>query len=629
MKKLAVGVCVIAFAFMLYASFRESAIVDESAHMPAGYGYVRHLDFRLNPEHPPLVKALSAAPLLAIQPNFPTDSSAWTDGVNEQWTMGEQFLYRSGNDADKLLQLSRLAPILLTVLLVFFTYFWSRKLMGDAWALLPTFLLAFSPIILSHGHYVTTDIGAAFGILFSTYFFLKFLRDPSPRNILFAGITLGIAQLMKFSVVLVIPYFVILAIIYFFMIARGLRGKHFWKAALRQFVRLILVFVVAMAVIYAVYALFVANYPLEKQVSDTQTILTSFAGGQPEMGERCAIMRCIADANVWMAGHSATRPLAEYFLGVLMVVQRSSGGNTAYFLDQVSSSGSHLYFPVAYLLKESLPALLILLTGLVLTLWGMARRAAHGNITAGIGTYLRDHFTEFSLILFLFIYWAYSINSTLNIGVRHLMPVIPLMYMLAAGSWRKWISNIRLAPGNSPLTALAGAARGMAVAWLKFSILCALLLWVMMETLVAAPNFLSYYNQIGGGTREGYRYITDSNYDWGQDMLRLREFVEEHPEIDRIAVDYFGTGGAVDYYLGERAVGWWSARGNPADEGIQWLAVSINSLQSAIQPTAEHFNRKPEDSYEWLTAMRPAPEGMGRVPDPDFRVGMTVFVYRL
>lgn len=618
-----------AFAFMLYSSLQESAIVDESAHIPAGYGYVRHLDMRLNPEHPPLVKALSALPLLAIQPAFPTGNSAWTTDVNGQWAMGEQLLYRSGNDADRIVQFSRIMPILLTVLLIFFVYFWSRKLMGGAWALLPTFLLAFSPIVLAHGHYVTTDIGAAFGILFSTYFFLKYLREPSPRNILFAGIALGLAQLTKFSVVLVIPYFAILAAIYFFLHARGLHGKYFWQTALRQLGRLILILVIAMAVIYSAYALFTTNYPQEKQVSDTQIILTSFAGGPPEMGERCTIMRCIADINVWMAGNPATRPLAQYFLGVLMVIQRSAGGNTAYFLDQVSASGSHLYFPVAYLLKESLPTLLILLTGLILALWGTARRAARGNILSGIRTYLQDRFTEFSLIFFLLIYWGYSINSTLNIGVRHLIPVIPIMYMLAAIAWRRWVADIRLPAGGSALGALTGVARSLATSWLKLSILCALLLWVIMETLIAAPHFLSYYNQIGGGTRGGYRYITDSNYDWGQDMLRLRDFVEKHPEIDRIAVDYFGTGGAVEYYLGDRGVGWWSAKGDPTEEGIQWLAVSINSLQSAIQPIAEDFSRKPEDSYAWLTEMRPAPEGMGQVPEPDFRIGTTIFVYRL
>jgi hypothetical protein len=173
------------------------------------------------------------------------------------------------------------------------------------------------------------------------------------------------------------------------------------------------------------------------------------------------------------------------------------------------------------------------------------------------------------------------------------------------------------------------AIKSLASSWFKLSILCALLLWVLLETFGAAPYFLSYFNQIGGGTWGGYRYATDSNYDWGQDMLRLRKFADEHPEIDKIGVDYFGTSGAPVHYLGDREVDWWSAKGNPADQGIHWLAISTYTLQNLLQPTAQGYSRKPEDGYPWLTALRPAAAGMGQVPEPDYRIGTTIFVYKL
>src|SRR5271157_5454504 len=71
-------IVVIAFAFMLNAAKNDSAIMDELAHIPAGYGYVDHLDYRLNPEHPPLAKILGALPLRFLDLNFPTTSTAWT-----------------------------------------------------------------------------------------------------------------------------------------------------------------------------------------------------------------------------------------------------------------------------------------------------------------------------------------------------------------------------------------------------------------------------------------------------------------------------------------------------------------------------------------------------------------------
>ena len=67
-----VGLIVLtSFILMLTASFQESAIMDELAHIPAGYGYVKYLDYRLNPEHPPLIKAIAAFPLLFQNLNFP------------------------------------------------------------------------------------------------------------------------------------------------------------------------------------------------------------------------------------------------------------------------------------------------------------------------------------------------------------------------------------------------------------------------------------------------------------------------------------------------------------------------------------------------------------------------------
>lgn len=623
-------ICAASLALMLTASLQESAIVDEAAHIPAGYAYAHELDFRLNPEHPPLAKALAALPLLVLQPNFPTDISAWTTDVNGQWEMGKQFFYGSGNDADAIVAVSRILPMLLTLLTILFIYFWSRQLVGAAWALLPTFLFAFSPTVLAHGHYVTTDLGAAFGVLLGTYFFLKALREPSPKNIIFAGLALGVAEMMKFSAVLLFPYFILLAIIHFLANLRGLRGKHIWQTALRKLGALAAVFAVAFAAIYLVYGLFTLNYPHEKQISDTRTILIDFAEGVPTADGNCASLKhCLANGELLLTNNPATRPLGEYFLGVLMVLHRSTNGNTAYFLGKVSAAGSHSYFPIVYALKESLPALIIVLGALLAALWAMGRAVVRRQAWLGFRSYLQEHFTEFALILFLAIYWVYTVKSTLNIGVRHLMPVIPIMYMLATKVWRKWVLGPKADLTGPALTATWNALKSLASSWLKLSVLSALALWVMLETLATAPYFLSYFNQIGGGTWNGYRYATDSNYDWGQDMLRLQRFVEEHPEIDKIGVDYFGTSGAPTYYLGSKEVDWWSAKGNPADQGIHWLAISTYTLQNLIQPTAAGFYRDPKDGYPWLTALRPPAAGVGQVPEPDYRVGTTIFVYRL
>ena len=71
------------------------------------------------------------------------------------------------------------------------------------------------PTALAHGHYVTTDIGAALGIFIATYYFVKFLLGPSQKHLIFAGLAFGIAQLMKFSAVLLIPFFIFLIVVFY------------------------------------------------------------------------------------------------------------------------------------------------------------------------------------------------------------------------------------------------------------------------------------------------------------------------------------------------------------------------------------------------------------------------------
>ena len=113
-------ILVLSLGLMVFSSLRESAIMDELAHIPAGYSYLNSLDYHLNPEHPPLVKMAAGLPLLFLNLNFPTDTPAWSEKVNGQWDVGYEFLYQSGNDADQIIQWARTGPMVLTLILIIF-----------------------------------------------------------------------------------------------------------------------------------------------------------------------------------------------------------------------------------------------------------------------------------------------------------------------------------------------------------------------------------------------------------------------------------------------------------------------------------------------------------------------------
>ena len=601
--KIPAALLAVMFALMLGSSLGDSLTTDEDAHIPAGYSYVRFLDYRLNPEHPPLLKALSALPLLLLDNlSFPTRDAGWTDKVNDQWDLGTKFLYETGNDARVIVQIARIAPILITLLSIFLLYWWGRELLGPIWGLVPAILFGLSPTVLSHGHYVTTDLAAAFGVLIALYTFVWFLNKQTAASCLVAGLAFGIAELMKFSAILLIPLLFFIAIAA--AIAKAAREKRQWmRESFRAIVGTVLVMLVGLVVIYIVYFLFTVNYPIEKNVSDVQYIFAGAPGW-------------ITAPVVYLVQHPILRPLGQYALGVGMVVGRASGGNTGYFLGTVTNTGWWNYFPVVFVTKETLPALALIALGTLFGIRGTIRAlAARGKKrTRTLADYLGVNLAEFSMLSFVILYWAYSMKSPLNIGVRHLLPTLPLLYLLATSAVKRWVEERAAQHGNTTKA-------------LKTGMVSILLTVHVAESALVAPFFISYFNELGGGTEQGHAIATDSNYDWGQDLWRLASFVEKKG-IQRIAVDYFG-GGSPTTELGTKAIRWHSALGNPKTEGIEWLAVSVNALHGSFGMAINGFEKKEEDEYRWLGELRGTAHGSSAIPEPDFKVGTSLFIYHL
>jgi 4-amino-4-deoxy-L-arabinose transferase-like glycosyltransferase len=600
LNKVVLGFILLVSLFLMVGSSRqESATMDELAHIPAGYSYVKYFDYRLNPEHPPLVKMLAGLPLLALDPKLPTDSPAWREMINGQWDVGNLFLYESSNNADQIVQLARVGPMVLMLLLILVVYFWSREIMGDWWALLPTLATAISPNLLAHGHYVTTDVGAALGIVLSLFFFTRYLATPTKKNLIWAGIYFGIAQLMKFSAALLVIHFVVVSIIV--AISRTSRSSgHLWRQTLRSTLRYtgraLIIFAIGALVIYPPYWLATLNYPPAKQLADTTSILQNFPASPTPSDQICHPLRCLADITTWGADKPLIRPYSQYLLGLLMVIQRSAGGNTAYFLGEVSNTGDPAYFPLVYLLKESLSMLILIILAILFGLYNTVRALLLKG--RRFKEYLITNLYEFSALIFIILYALYSITSPLNIGFRHLIPIVPLIYILTIGTLKKYIC--------------ADYYRKQ----LRGAFLVFMFLWLVISSLLAYPHYLSYFNELVG-TDNGWRYVVDSNYDWGQDLKRLAAFVEEH-QIDKIAVDYFGAG-SPQYYLGAKADKWSSSMGDPRQENISWVAISVNQIQNSTGRTAPGFSRQAEDEYPWL-----------KYPtSPDFVVGKSIFVFHL
>jgi hypothetical protein len=551
-------------------SVKDDALTfDEKAHLPAGYSYLVKQDYRLNPEHPPLAKDLSAIPLLFQDINFPEESSSWKEGSKGTWwvqfNFGDELLYQSGNNADQMIFWGKIPMIFLLMILGLFLFKWTRELRGNKTALLVLTLFSFSPTFIAHGRLVTTDVAAALGIVISTYYYLKFLKNSTKKNILLAGIAIGISMLFKFSLILLLPFFAIITLLFAWLKSRK-EEKPLIKNIFKYVFLAVMVAIIAVVfVIWPVYHVNMIKYPPELQQQEARAWLETTTVPDP-----------LINLNLWMTENPVTRPISQYLLGLLMATNRTATGNTTYFLGMVSAAGWWYYFPVVYFLKVPL-AFHILLLFSVLTTALFIRKDFYKKMKDIIWR----NFTEFSMIIFILIYLGTSITGSLNIGIRHLLPIFPFLYILTSIKVRDSIGKIR-----KPLL-----RKGV----IAFVII--LLIWYVSTSLMIFPHYLTFFNWSVGGAENGYKYVVDSNLDWGQDFKRLEKWIEEE-KIDKIYLDYFG-GANPEYYLGEKYVRWDGK--NPPEEFPRgnYIAISASQIQGGRGIAAPDYDQ-PTDFYMWL-----------------------------
>ncbi len=590
-KILAPSIIALAVILSISSSWNDSVTVDEVPHIGAGYSYLTARDYRLNPEHPPLVKDLAAIPLLfqKIGKEKLFSTRFWTDDINGQWEFGRFLIFNASKDAQTTTRMARLPVLIFYILSAIFIFKWTRKLYGKFAGFTALVIFVFSPTIIAHARLVTTDMAALFGVLISTYFFLRYLKSPVKKNFWMAGVFFGLALLTKFSVFLLAPYFLILAIIY------GLiAGKKIYSTFLIMIVGFILI-------VWPVYYFHTRNYPPERQKKDTVYLLGSFG------------KRNLVEPVIWASDKPVLRSAAEYGLGLLMVTQRQAGGNTAYFWGEVSNRAWKKYFPVVYFIKEPLAWWALVLVAVT----AISTRFKSPKSPVGLGPLLglkvskitywaRNNFTEFAMLLWLVFYWALSIKGNLNIGVRHLLPTYPFAIILVSGRLSRLL---QMANGKWQM--------GLIKLNLRFA-LCALLFalfgWYIFENLRVWPHYLTYFNQVAGGPSGGHKIVVDSNLDWGQDLKRFSDWVKEMG-IEKIDLDYFGWADA-NWYLGDKFI-WINSRTyRDIDDFKQknttggWIAVSATYLMGS---------RGGENGdYGWLRREKPLTI-----------IGNSIFVYRL
>lgn len=533
----------------------DSPTMDEQNHIARGLAFLKTADPRLSLEHPPLVNALSALPALTT-PNLrlPFDDPSWQgEPADFYWYVFADKLFWEYNPTavDQIVFLARLPIVFLTMglgltALRFATALWQRRAGLAALA-----LILFDPNILAHGRYSTTDLGGAAFLLAAIALLWRLWQRPQmPLRALWprwsvVALALGLAFSAKLSNLSFVPGLALLAVL-------PVHGDGRWQIgpALR---RLALFLTAGAASVGVVWAVFACEWGPYRFVADALAPLNRFAG-----------------------------PLPTFLSGVERIALTAETGRQAFLLGRFSDNGFRAYFPVAFLVKTPLTTLWLLVVAVLILL---NQRAARPR--------------AFFLLIPALLYFGSALNSGLNIGYRHLMPILPLLHVLIAGAVpRAWRADGLLTLRSfAVLTGLAGS---------------------VITTALAHPHYISYFNALAGGPANGYRVLVDSNVDWGQELFRLRAWMAQNG-VERVKLAYFGSADPARYLVYDPLPGeprhrdlWWAVPfdRNAPEPGV--YAISAHNLQEMPLRVEE------KTVYAWF-----------RAREPTTCIGGSLFIYRV
>ena len=454
----------------LVAAVRQWSITsDEINHLHAGYRYLTCGDFGWNPEHPPLLKLVAALPLLAMQVNDPAPGACgMANSKAIDFHVGHDFTFAN---PERMLMAGRAAASLFVFALLALVWFGARKMFGVEAALIAASLLVFDPSMLAHGALVTTDMAATFGFLAAVLALYFYLESRVGFYLIITGVATGIALAVKHSSVLLAPALLALAILDPVFVSSAEKSRA--RRILENLAAVVIVGLIAVAVLWMTYGVRYAARP---------------------NGAETWANESVADSNSMIAtriipGLERAHLLPEAYLKGFqdILVDPEVIPRPAFLLGRVYRGGRWFYFPVAALIKFSAVVLIFALAACFSwRFWKKHRRE----------------------LLFLIvppaIFMAASCASNINMGIRHILPVLPFLILFgASGTW----------------VLLSRYKNGLAV--------CAVAVFLhAASSLHAFPNYIAYSNEFWGGPSNTYRYLADSNVDWGQSMKEAKAYLD-------------------------------------------------------------------------------------------------------
>ena len=474
-NKAVAGLLVIHLAMLGWMAAWHAPVCNEVGHLTAGLYAWRSGQFFMYRVNPPLVKLVAAIPAALGNPKEDWRRVLDSPDVRTEFQVGHDFIHANAPDACRYFTAGRLLCLPFTVLGGWMCFLWGRSLYGSRSGLIACLLWCASPVVLGWGSVFTPDAAAtSFGLL-AAYRFRDWLVSRTWGSAMWAGLAFGVCELTKTTWIVLFPLWPLLWLAWRY---RDHKERVSLKAEVGQLGLILVIGVYIMNVGYG------------------------FEGTGRTLGSYDFVSRTFT-------GHDVTRQIGNRFRGTILAnipvplpynyvrgidLQKVDfeEGMSSYLLGTWSNRGWWYYYPVAACLK--LPLGMLLLLGMV--------SVCHVLPRAGL-RFSRD---EMVLIVPAAVVFVLVCSQT-GFGryIRYILPSLPAAFILIsklwAYPWPRWVSRCQ-----------AG-----------------LLLWSVLSSAWVYPYSLNYFNELAGGPAGGHRYLLGANVDWGQDLVRLKSWMQDHP----------------------------------------------------------------------------------------------------
>ena len=476
-------------------SSSSSVTVDEFAHVPAGVATWETGTFNAYRENPPLVRSLLALPAWLANAKMDYSSTRAGSGERSEWQVGTDFMHQNAASYLAIYSKARFVNVLLATGCGLLIYLWAYELAGPPAALVCVSLWYLDPNIIAHSGLATVDIGAsAFGIL-ATYLFWRSLRYPGRWTTSVAGTALGCALAAKFSLLALCPAWLAAALIAQF----GGRLRLLDACDLsqrKQFWNFVGILVVGLTTLNLAYLF---------QGSGTR--LSSFAFVSGALTEHQPDGEVVLGSNKFRSSILGTLPIPlpkDYVLGLDSQIREEEYGFANLDDGHLTRNRPAPWYSPFLTLGVKLPEGTLLLVLLAL----LVRCVASQRYSLAEVILLTTTIAIFTLI---------CIHTRINWLFRYSIPALPLMIVSCAPSLRSII----------------------ATNFGKIVISVAIILNII-EIGAARPFYLSHGNFLIGGREGAQRIFLGSNFDWGQDIIRLHQWHEINDPLTSLALSLYG-----------------------------------------------------------------------------------------